>query len=454
MIQKIKCIWCKGFHQESFRWFWMNYRWKKMRTKKWSALKEKGPDLCGGISGYRWWNENENQARPLSKRVCHRWYTTILRWGINGWVRRETWDEEKSRRSKETFLTWYHKENAICLGGRPTIRMQSGSQRSCFNKHEWKQWLAISIVFMEQFPICHSGGSRRTKLLKVWEGLGYYSRARNPRLPPSKSLPNSTEKCPNQLKRSLIKGIGPYTAGAIGSSFWLARTGNRWKCDAGRQSVILYRSRYCESQQPKTIWRGDENDHSPMNLVSLIKPWWILAHESGHPITMWKVSHQSVLSCLWENRQTDFPVKSKKQSQKMSITSQAPSKIKARLLVQRPETGLLALCGIFLWWWRKNSTRLCSEHGQKESSCSGFDCRRWCPRDFSWSACRLAKRHFGRSLISLVIWNGTSFLFLHRKRESSRYKTANGQQKNPFKTMFSQNLSRNWWINEEISETR
>ena len=31
-----------------------------------------------------------------------------------------------------------------------------------------------------------------------------------------------------------------------------------------------------------------------------------------------------------ENRQTDFPVKSKKQSQKMSITSQAPSKIKDR----------------------------------------------------------------------------------------------------------------------------
>ncbi len=56
--------------------------------------------------------------------------------------------------------------------------------------------------FMEQFPTIQDlAAAEEQKLLKVWEGLGYYLVPVTLRLPPSKSLPNSTEKCPNQLKR-------------------------------------------------------------------------------------------------------------------------------------------------------------------------------------------------------------------------------------------------------------
>ena len=56
------------------------------------------------------------------------------------------------------------------------------------------------------------------KLLKVWEGLGYYSRARNLKAAAQQIVAEFDGEMPRSIEeiRSL-KGIGPYTAGAIGS---------------------------------------------------------------------------------------------------------------------------------------------------------------------------------------------------------------------------------------------
>lgn len=56
------------------------------------------------------------------------------------------------------------------------------------------------------------------KLLKVWEGLGYYSRARNLKAAAQQIVAEFDGEMPQSIEeiRSL-KGIGPYTAGAIGS---------------------------------------------------------------------------------------------------------------------------------------------------------------------------------------------------------------------------------------------
>lgn len=56
------------------------------------------------------------------------------------------------------------------------------------------------------------------KLMKLWEGLGYYSRARNLKKAAGIVMEQYGGKLPDQYDALLsLPGIGPYTAGAIGS---------------------------------------------------------------------------------------------------------------------------------------------------------------------------------------------------------------------------------------------
>ena len=53
-------------------------------------------------------------------------------------------------------------------------------------------------------------------LLKMWEGLGYYSRARNLQAGVREVVENYGGEVPNNRKEiSTLKGVGPYTAGAV-----------------------------------------------------------------------------------------------------------------------------------------------------------------------------------------------------------------------------------------------
>jgi A/G-specific adenine glycosylase len=71
--------------------------------------------------------------------------------------------------------------------------------------------------FLKTFPtVCNLAKANLSKVLKVWEGLGYYSRARN-LLRASKIIVSRFQgKVPNNLRDLLnLPGIGRYTAGAI-----------------------------------------------------------------------------------------------------------------------------------------------------------------------------------------------------------------------------------------------
>ncbi|MBI3316153.1 MAG: A/G-specific adenine glycosylase, partial [Candidatus Omnitrophica bacterium] len=73
--------------------------------------------------------------------------------------------------------------------------------------------------WMKLFPTLESlAQSEEKKVLKCWEGLGYYSRARNLRDTAKRILRDFGGKFPSDYEsiRSL-KGIGRYTAGAIAS---------------------------------------------------------------------------------------------------------------------------------------------------------------------------------------------------------------------------------------------
>jgi A/G-specific adenine glycosylase len=71
--------------------------------------------------------------------------------------------------------------------------------------------------FLKFFPtVRHLAKADLSKVLKVWEGLGYYSRARNLHRASKIILNHFQGKIPDNLKDLLaLPGIGKYTAGAI-----------------------------------------------------------------------------------------------------------------------------------------------------------------------------------------------------------------------------------------------
>lgn len=71
--------------------------------------------------------------------------------------------------------------------------------------------------FMEQFPtIASLAAADEEKVLKAWEGLGYYSRVRNLQAAVREVHEQYGGKVPDTPEGiSSLKGVGPYTAGAI-----------------------------------------------------------------------------------------------------------------------------------------------------------------------------------------------------------------------------------------------
>ena len=73
--------------------------------------------------------------------------------------------------------------------------------------------------FLEWFPTIEDlANAPEEKLLKAWEGLGYYSRVRNMQKAAQEIMEKFDGVFPDNHKDILsLKGIGPYTAGAITS---------------------------------------------------------------------------------------------------------------------------------------------------------------------------------------------------------------------------------------------
>ncbi|MCH7323250.1 A/G-specific adenine glycosylase [Solibacillus sp. MA9] len=71
--------------------------------------------------------------------------------------------------------------------------------------------------FMDKYPTSESlAYAAEEELLKMWEGLGYYSRVRNLQAGVREVVETYGSKVPdNRHDISKLKGVGPYTAGAI-----------------------------------------------------------------------------------------------------------------------------------------------------------------------------------------------------------------------------------------------
>ena len=81
------------------------------------------------------------------------------------------------------------------------------------------QGLAYYLKFIEQYPtIKKLADAKEEEVLKLWQGLGYYSRARNLHYSAKYIVNELNEEFPTNYKDLLVlKGVGDYTASAIAS---------------------------------------------------------------------------------------------------------------------------------------------------------------------------------------------------------------------------------------------
>ena len=94
------------------------------------------------------------------------------------------------------------------------------------------QGLAYYLTFTKEFPtVSDLANASESKVLKLWQGLGYYSRARNLHFSANYISNELNGKFPStydEIKK--LKGVGDYTASAIAPICFNEPGRCRWKC--------------------------------------------------------------------------------------------------------------------------------------------------------------------------------------------------------------------------------
>ena len=147
-------------------------------------------------------------------RICYtRYMLDLEKYGVS------MWEEEKILSFRQKLLAWYDKN-----------KRDLPWRRSKNPYHIWvseimlQQTRVDTVIpyyerFLESFPTVETlANASEERLLKAWEGLGYYSRVRNMQTAAQQIMNDFNGKFPSTYEGiSSLKGIGPYTAGAISS---------------------------------------------------------------------------------------------------------------------------------------------------------------------------------------------------------------------------------------------
>ena len=119
------------------------------------------------------------------------------------------------------ILKWYDL-NKRSLPWRKEVSLQKKQYYTLISEFMLQQTQVITVIpffnrFLKNLPTINSLAKvDEGKLIKLWEGLGYYSRARNLKKTAQIIIKNFDGKLPNNLRDLLtLPGIGNYTANAI-----------------------------------------------------------------------------------------------------------------------------------------------------------------------------------------------------------------------------------------------
>lgn len=185
------------------------------------------------------------------------------------------------------------------------------------------------------------------KLMKLWEGLGYYNRARNLKAAATQIMQDFGGKLPADYEALLsLKGIGEYTAGAISSiAFGIPKPavdGNalrifsRILAEDGEITKASVKKRITQ-EVCRVLPKGRSGDFNQalMDLGSAI------CIPNGEPFCE-ECPWESVCQAHKYGRETEFPVKAKKKKRKIEKKAVFLIELSDKIILhKRLETGLL-----------------------------------------------------------------------------------------------------------------
>lgn len=203
--------------------------------------------------------------------------------------------------------------------------------------------------FIKAFPTVEDlANANEQEVLKLWEGLGYYSRARNLHSGAKQVVQEFKGTFPQNLKEiSMIKGIGPYTAGAILSiAFGKAEPavdGNVMRVYARLFSIWedIAKPKTRKTFEQLVYDTIDEKKTSSFN-QGIMELGALICTPTSPKCDSCPVS--SHCEAYKNKNQTDLPVKTKKKKGKTVelVVIVAENEKGEALIQQRDETGLLA----------------------------------------------------------------------------------------------------------------
>lgn len=119
----------------------------------------------------------------------------------------------------ENIIRWYHQNKRDLPWRHTTDAYTVWLSEIILQQTRVAQGLPYYQKFVEQFPtINHLASASEDEVLRVWQGLGYYSRARNLHKCAKYVVENYGGEFPKSFKElNYLPGIGPYTASAISS---------------------------------------------------------------------------------------------------------------------------------------------------------------------------------------------------------------------------------------------
>lgn len=129
------------------------------------------------------------------------------------------WQAEQIQQFQKDLLYWYDDRKRDL-----PWRENQDPYRIWVSEIMLQQTQVVTVIpyferFMSWFPtIADLATAPEERLLKAWEGLGYYSRVRNMQVAAQQIMTEFGGEMPREIKDiSSLKGIGPYTAGAVAS---------------------------------------------------------------------------------------------------------------------------------------------------------------------------------------------------------------------------------------------
>lgn len=255
---------------------------------------------------------------------------------------------EQKREFQSALIQWYLREKRDLPWRRTTNPYYIWVSEVMLQQTRVDTVIPYYERFIEKFPtLAHLAEADEADVLKMWEGLGYYSRVRNLQAGVKEVVTQYNSQIPKTRKEiSQLKGVGPYTAGAVLSIAYgipeHAVDGNVMRV----MSRLLLIDEDIAIPRNKKIFEEvvmhliDKEDPSSFNQAVM---------ELGATIC---TPNPKCLLCpvrefcgaFHEGRQQELPIKSKKVKMKtipvlMVVIRNLDGKW---LLRQRPATGLLA----------------------------------------------------------------------------------------------------------------